>query len=338
MAGNTIYDIAKKAGVSIATVSRVVNKQEGIADKTREKVLAVADELGYHPQAYAQGLARKKKHIITVVVPVLSNYFFMEVLAGIQDEMSASPYDLNIFNVNGNGETMFSQVETLIKRQWADGYLFISTHLKDENLKKLKRYDLPITLVDESHPDFDSVSVNNQEGIQQAMDYFIDRGWTRIAMITALKTSKPGQQRIKGYKKALREAGVMVDDSLIVTGDSMYRDGFSEENGYQAMKKLLAMDEHPEACFCTSDIQAVGALKAMKEAGVHIPIIGYDDITISDYIGLSTIRQPMYEMGAYATRRLLEHMQEEKQHPVQKEYAPELVIRSSTENRYSNNC
>lgn len=338
MAGSTIYDIAKKAGVSIATVSRVVNKQEGIADKTREKVLAVADELGYHPQAYAQGLARKKKHIITVVVPVLSNYFFMEVLAGIQDEMSACKYDLNIFNVSGNGETMFSQVETLIKRQWADGYLFISTHLTNENLEKLKRHELPITLIDESHPGFDSVSVNNNEGIQQAMDYFIKHGCTRIAMITGLKSSKPGQQRIEGYKKALQEAGVPVDESLIVTGESMYRDGFSEENGYQAMKKLLQMANRPEACFCTSDIQAVGALKAMKEAGVQIPIIGYDDITISDYIGLSTIRQPMYEMGAYATRRLLERMQNKDDKPIQKVYAPELILRSSTESIYSQNC
>ncbi|MDZ7680561.1 MAG: LacI family DNA-binding transcriptional regulator [Fodinibius sp.] len=97
MAGSTIYDIAKKAGVSIATVSRVVNKSEGITEATREKVLKVADELGYYPQAYAQGLARKKKNIIMVVVPVLSNYFFMEVLAGIQDEITNHHYDLEHF-------------------------------------------------------------------------------------------------------------------------------------------------------------------------------------------------------------------------------------------------
>ena len=114
MSKNTIYDIAKEAGVSIATVSRVMNKSDGIADKTREKVLKVADELGYHPQAYAQGLARKKKNIIMVVVPVLSNYFFMEVLAGIQDEMSNHRYDLNIFNVrNDKYNEMFEQVDNI---------------------------------------------------------------------------------------------------------------------------------------------------------------------------------------------------------------------------------
>lgn len=330
MAGSTIYDIAKKAGVSIATVSRVVNNSEGIADKTREKVLKVADELGYHPQAYAQGLARKKKNIIMVVVPVLSNYFFMEVLAGIQDEISNHKYDLNIFNVQTRDGNMFQQVENIIKRQWADGYLFISTHLRDHELDKLNRYDVPITLIDEEYEGIDSVSVNNEEGIQKAMQYFLDRGLNRIAMISALKSSKPGEQRIKGYKKALRDAGVPVEEELIVAGDSMYRDGFSEQNGYEAMKKLLKLDNPPEAVFCASDIQAVGALKAMDEHQFHIPIIGYDDITISNYVGLSTIRQPMHEMGAYATKNLVRRMGNGDEKPIQKIFSPELILRSST--------
>ena len=322
MAGSTIYDIAKKAGVSIATVSRVVNNSDGIADKTRERVLKVADELGYHPQAYAQGLARKKKNIIMVVVPVLSNYFFMEVLAGIQDEISNHKYDLNIFNVQTRNENMFQQVENIIKRQWADGYLFISTHLRDHELDKLKRYDAPITLIDEEY---------NEEGIQKAMQYFLDQGLNRIAMISALKSSKPGEQRIKGYKKALREAGVPIEEELIVAGDSMYRDGFSEQNGYEAMKKLLDLENPPQACFCTSDIQAVGAIKAMDERKYRIPIIGYDDITISNYIGLSTIRQPMHEMGAFATKNLVARMNNGNRKPIQKIFSPELILRSSTD-------
>jgi LacI family transcriptional regulator len=332
LAGSTIYDIAKKAGVSIATVSRVVNDSDGIADKTREKVLKVADELGYYPQAYAQGLARKKKNIIMVVVPVLSNYFFMEVLAGIQDEISNYNYDLNIFNVQSNGEdNMFSQVENIIKRQWADGYLFISTHLRDTELAQLQNYDMPITLIDESYPGMDSVSADNEKGIEKAMHYFLDNGMTRIGLISAMKTSKPGRQRIEGYKKALNEAGIAVEEDLIVSGDSMYRDGFSEQNGYEAMIKLLELSDPPQACLCTSDIQAVGAMKAMKEKGMQIPIIGYDDITISNFIGLSTIRQPMYDMGALATKKLVERMKSNEADPEQKVFAPELILRSSTE-------
>jgi LacI family transcriptional regulator len=334
LAGSTIYDIAQKAGVSIATVSRVMNENEGITDKTREKVLKVADELGYHPQAYAQGLARKKKNIIMVVVPVLSNYFFMEVLAGIQDEISNYDYDLNIFNIQSNGDDkMFSQVENILKRQWADGYLFISTHLRDHQLEKLQDYDMPITLIDESYPKLDSVSVNNEEGIDKVMHYFLDKGLKRIGLISALKTSKPGEQRIKGYKRALQEAGIPIDEELIVTGNSLYRDGFSEQNGYEGMTKLLELPEPPEACFCASDIQAVGALKAMEEKGIKIPIIGYDDITISNYIGLSTIRQPMYDMGTFATKKLVERMQNPDQEATQKVFSPELILRSTTEGR-----
>lgn len=331
MAGSTIYDIAKKAGVSIATVSRVVNKSDGIAEKTREKVLKVADELGYYPQAYAQGLARKKKNIIMVVVPVISNYFFMEVLEGIQDEIINYNYDLNIFNIQGHDDNMFSQVENIIKRQWADGYLFISTHLRDPQLKKLKSYDMPITLIDEAYEGMDSVMVDNEKGIEEAMHYFLESGLKRIGMISALKSSKPGEQRIQGYKKALDEAGVEIDEQLIVTGDSMNRDGFSEKNGYEGMNKLLGLENPPEACFCASDIQAVGALKAMEERDTHIPIIGYDDITISNYVGLSTIRQPMHDMGSFATKMLVERMQNQEIEPTQKVFSPELILRSSTE-------
>lgn len=331
MADNTIYDIAQKANVSIATVSRVVNNQDGIADSTRERVLKVADDLGYQPQAYAQGLARKKNNVIMVIAPVLSNYFFMEVLAGIQDEISDYEYDLNIFNVQGNGDDMFSQVENIINRRLADGYLFISTHLRDKQLKQLQSYEFPITLIDESYPKLDSVSVNNEQGIQQAMQHFLTNGIRRIAMISALKSSKPGQERIEGYKKALRNADIKVDEKLIETGDSMYRDGFSEQNGYEAMLKLLELENPPEACFCSSDIQAVGALKAMKECNHRIPIIGYDDITISSYIGLSTVRQPMYDMGTFATKNLVQSMRNGDREPVQKSFSPELILRSSTD-------
>jgi LacI family transcriptional regulator len=111
----------------------------------------------------------------------------------------------------------------------------------------------------------------------------------------------------------------------------MYRDGFSEQNGYEAMKRLLELPNPPQACLCTSDIQAVGALKAMEEKDMKIPIIGYDDITISNYIGLSTIRQPMYDMGTLATKKLMERMKNGEAEPESKVFAPELILRSSTE-------
>lgn len=334
MARKTIYDIAKKANVSIATVSRVINNSSEISEDTRHKVLEIADEMGYYPQAYAQGLARKEKNRIMILVPVISNYFFMEVLAGIQDEISnnRNDYELNIFNINGSGDRIYRQVETVIKKHSADGYILISTHLDDRQLQNLLKYQSPISLVDEMHPDIDSVAVDDEEGTDKAMAYFLEQGYERIAFISASQTSKPSKKRIQGYRDALEKAGLPADPSLIVTGDSMYRDGFSENNGYEAMLKLLSLPEPPDACFCASDIQAIGAIKALREKDMNIPIIGYDDITISDYIGLSTVQQPMYEMGAHATKMLLRRMDDEERSATQTTFSPKLMLRATTEN------
>ncbi len=327
--GITIYDIAKAADVSIATVSRVINDTGRVRSKTREKVLKLADEMGYHPQAFAQGLASKKKNTIAVVVPVISNYFFMEVLAGIQDQLSNHEYELNIINIKSD-EDLFAQAEHLLKRQVAEGYIFISIHFSDEKWKSLKRYSKSIVIVDDWHKDFDSVNVDDKHGAYAATKHFVDQGYKKIAMISALENSKPIIKRIEGYKKALEDSGIEFDENLIVTGDSSYRDGFSEKNGYQAMKKLLAMDPLPDACFSASDIKSIGALKAMKEAGVHIPLISYDNLAISEYIGLSTVAQPMYEMGSIATEYLLERIDNNDKKISHTVYTPEIKLRESS--------
>ena len=327
----TIYDIAQKAGVSIATVSRVMNNSDEISDRTRKKVRRIADELDYYPQAYAQGLARRKKDRIMIVVPVISNYFFMEVLAGIQAKIHENNYELNIFNVDSDEETIYEQVKTIIKRQSADGYILISLHFSSNRFENLLKYDTPITLVDETYTNIDSVSVNNVEGTRQAMKYFLKKGCRRIALVGASDRSKPNRQRMAEYKNILRSEGIEVNESLIATGKDMARDGFSERNGYEAMKKILHQQYAPDACFCVSDIQAIGAMKAMREANLNIPVIGYDDITIAKYIGLSTIRQPMYEMGNTAAEYLLKRMDDKMAEITQKTFQAELILRKSTE-------
>jgi|TARA_R100000388_G_scaffold86091_1_gene65413 LacI family transcriptional regulator len=326
----TIYDIAKKAGVSIATVSRVFNNSANVSDKARNKVLAVADEMGYHPQAFAQGLASRKSNTVMIVVPVISNYFFMEVLGGVQDKLSEMNYELSIFNISPNKDIQ-EQVEHVLKRRWAEGYLFISIHLNENNWSKLQKYNVPITLVDEHYEGFDSVSVDNAQGAYRAAKSLFKHGYKRVAMLSALESSKPIRDRIKGYKRALDEFEIPFDKKLIITGDSMYRDGFTERAGYEAMIKILTMEPKPEACFCASDIQAVGALKAMQDTGKSIPIIGYDDIELAEYMGLSTIRQPMRDMGFFATQNLIERMNNPDKAISQTIYTPELIKRASTE-------
>lgn len=325
----TIYDIAKKAGVSIATVSRVFNNSANVSDKAKKKVLAVADEIGYHPQAYAQGLASRKNNTVMVVVPVISNYFFMEVLGGIQDKLSEQNYELSIFNISSNKDVQ-EQVEHVLKRRWADGYLFISIHMDEDKWENLEKYNVPITLIDEHFQGFDSVSVDNAQGAYRATKHFLEQGYKRVAMLSALESSKPIKDRLNGYKKALNEFGLSFDNTLVVKGDSMNRDGFTERAGYEAMTKMLEMNPMPEACLCASDIQAVGALKAMQDTGKKLPIIGYDDIELAEYMGLSTIRQPMRDMGFFATQNLIDRMNNSDKPISQTIYSPELTIRSST--------
>jgi LacI family transcriptional regulator len=308
----------------------VFNNSANVSDKARNKVLAVADEMGYHPQAFAQGLASRKSNTVMIVVPVISNYFFMEVLGGIQDKLSEMNYELSIFNISPNKDIQ-EQVEHVLKRRWAEGYLFISIHLDENNWSKLQKYNVPITLVDEHYEGFDSVSVDNAQGAYRAAKSLFNCGYKRVAMLSALETSKPIRDRIKGYKRALDEFGVKFDPKLVVTGDSMYRDGFTERAGYEAMIKMLTMDAKPEACFCASDIQAVGALKAMQDTGKQIPIIGYDDIELAEYMGLSTIRQPMRDMGFFATQNLIDRMNNPEKAISQTIYTPELIKRASTE-------
>lgn len=326
---HTIYDIARQAGVSIATVSRVFNESAKVSSKTRQRVLNIAEEVGYQPQGFAQGLARRQKNVIMAVVPLLSNYFFLQVLNGIQDTISETDFELHIYNVKSS-EKPISQLKRLLGRRWADGYLFVSIHLNDKEWQMIDRLDQRMVLIDDAHPSCNYFQINNKKGARKATTHFLDKGYRRIAMITAAASSIPAAKRREGFDSALHEYGVTPDEALIVRGSTDYRDGFNERNGYEAMQKLLALDERPEAIVCVSDIQAIGALSAMKEHQIDIPIIGYDDIQLSQYIGLSTMRQPMYKMGRKGAQVLLNSLDEEAVELTQEDYTPDLILRSTT--------
>lgn len=329
----TIYDIAKSAGVSIATVSRVFNNSERVRPETRQKVLKVADQMGYHPHVYAQGLASKKKNRIMMLVPVMSNYFLTEVLRGIQDTLVKHHLELSIVNINQDDDP-FRQVENSLKKRWAEGYLLVSLHFTEKQLDILHRYNTPITLIDDYSEHFDSFSFDNRRGARLATAYLLEKGLKRIAVISAKSNSIPVLERLEGYKEALEAGQVSFDSSLIVTGDLSERDGFTELSGYQAMQKILKVNPLPDACFCMSDIKAVGAQKAMREAGVSIPLISFDNLTLSEYIELSTVNQPMYQMGLHATEMLVSRLNagQDEEIPLQHQiFEPELIIRKSSE-------
>ncbi len=335
----TIYDVAKKAGVGIGTVSRVINNSSQISPATREKVLKVIRELKYQPFAMAQSLARKKSNIIACVVPRFTGYFYFEVLNGVQQALSNCGYDLILYNID-KLEKKEEILKRTIRERKVDGVLLISMPISDKLVSKFRESKLPIVLVDSYHEALDSITVENKGGAFVATEHLINLGHKRIGMINGCLTSVPAINRLEGFKAALSRYNISYNDRLIVNvslnGDPeiLQNDGFNKLAGYKAMNQLLALKEdRPTAVFVSSDTQATGAIKAINEHGLKIPaditIVGFDDIELSKYLGLTTVHQPMYEMGTLAVNRLIAKIAGEESNNFKKVFATNLVIRET---------
>lgn len=335
----TIYDVAKKAGVGIGTVSRVINNSPQISPGTREKVLKVIRELKYQPSAMAQSLARKKSNIIACVVPPFTGYFYFEVLNGIQHALSNYGYDLILYNVD-KLEKKEEILKRTIKERRVDGVLLISMPISNKLVARFKESKLPIVLVDSYHQDLDSITVENEEGAFIATEHLINLGHQRIGMINGCLHSIPALNRLKGFRAALNKYHLVCHDNWVVNvnfnGDTevLHNDGFNKLAGYKAMSRLLQLNEdRPTGVFISSDIQATGAIKAIKEFGLKIPdditIIGFDDIELSEYLGLSTVHQPMYEMGKLSVDRLMDKIAGRASDNFKKVFPTKLVIRET---------
>ncbi|MDA0875093.1 MAG: LacI family DNA-binding transcriptional regulator [Bacteroidetes bacterium] len=331
--GITIYDIAEAAGVSIATVSRVFNDNPRVSDATRATVLEVAERLGYQPHVSARSLARRQTETISAIVPMLSNYFYAEVLKGLQDRMSASSFDLLVFSAPTLDE-IEGQVEKALHRGRSAGVMLFSAPVRGELERQLQRSDLPVVLVDCYHPGFDSISTDNRRGGEIAADYFLSTGMTAPAVLMANPHSIPASHRMEGFRSRMQEAGLVLPKERVIVSSTGYHDGFNEQSGFEGMTKLLRSGQIPDAVFATSDVQAIGAIDAMRQAGVDVPgqvqVIGFDDLPIARYLGLTTLRQPMHEMGARAFDLLTERMNKPAAAVAHTVFAPTLVVRQTT--------
>lgn len=330
--GVTIYDIAEQAHVSIATVSRVFNEHPRVSDDTRARVLSVAEQLGYQPHVSAQSLARRNSHLVSAIIPVMTNDFYMGLMRGMQDALAQSGYDLLVYAAR-RPEEVSPQLARATQKGRAEGLLLASTPLTKKQVKQLKRRRQSVVLVDAFDPDFDSITVDNVKGGYMATRHLIEQGHERIAYITAAPEPPPAEQRRAGYEKALTEASLDVDPALVVASDKRAL-GFVEEAGYEAMGTLLKRTPRPTAVFVASDVQALGAMRAARESGLDIPadiaFVGFDDIQVSAYVGLSTLRQPVYEMGKLAIEKFLMRVQH-PEHPVSHTvFSPQLVVRVSS--------
>lgn len=329
----TIYDIAKAAQVGIGTVSRVLNNHPSVSNETRARVLKVANNLNWHPHPYARGLAKQRTNSILAIVPFFSTYFFVEVLRGVQSKLREMDYDLILFGMNDP-----RHVEELLKRNSlrvrVDGVLFLSMPLPDAFIDEYHRLKIPIVAVDTYRNNVDSLYVENVKGARTATKHLLSLGHRRIGLLGASLRSQPARERVDGYRQALEEQGVEIDPNLIKTSGTSPVDGFSRECGYELMKEFIHLgSRRPTAIFVTSDIQASGGLWAMEEAGIRCPediaLVGFDDIELATHLRLTTMRQPMFEMGALAVGKLTERLDGLNTPPIQIPFVPQLIVRET---------
>ncbi len=330
----TIYDVAKKAGVGIGTVSRALNNAPHIAPKTKTHVLRTIKELSYNPHALAQGLARKKTNSVAVIVPFFMTYFFVEMLKGIQHELTVQNYNLILYSIDKKDKLNLFLKRTLAEKR-VDGVVLCSLEIDEKYARRFLNSSLPIVLLDSYHDLLDSITIENELGAYVATRQLIQDGHRKIGLINAQLVSAPAKLRLKGFQRAMREEKLEPDDRYIIYArrddDS---DGFSRAAGYEAMHRLLTCgNDHPTAVFIASDIQAIGAIQAMKERNLRVPedisIVSFDDIELAELFGLTTMRQPIYRMGQIAIKRLIEKISGSANNSFHRQIEPELILRQS---------
>ena len=331
----TIYDLAREAGVGIGTVSRCLNNHPSVSPETRAKVLAVAKRLSYQPHPYAQRLASKKTNTISTIIPFFTNYFFVEVLQGVQDKAAELGFDLILYGVNNPAQAEH-YLRRSLHRGHVDGVMFFSMTFPESFVAKFEQMSLPMVLVDAHHERFDSLRVQNKEGAMRATQHLISLGHRNIAMINATLENEPARERLEGYRAALDQAGLPFSRDTVLTASIDRQDGFNREAGYTSMKELSkcsSMRNPVTAVFVSSDVQAIGALEAARELGIRVPediaMVSFDDIELARHAQLSTMRQPMHEMGSLAVEKLQARIKDPLKSPTLTTFLPELIIRQT---------
>lgn len=307
----TIYDVAKKAGVSMATVSRVVNGNPNVKPGTRKKVMKVIDELDYRPNAVARGLASKKTTTVGVIIPDVTNVYFSSLARGIDDVATMYKYNIILANSDGNEEKEIQVFNTLLAKQ-VDGIIYMGTHLTEKLREQIKRSKTPVVLagsIDHKN-EFVSVHVDYVKAVKEAVNNLLAHGDKRVAFVSGpLNYPINGEYRLKGYKEALAENGIEFDQDLVFETNDSYRAG---ETLWPALSAA-----HADAAFVADDELATGVLNGAVDAGAQIPaefeVVTGNDSKLTQIVRpkLSSITQPLYDIGAVAMRCLTKMMNKE---------------------------
>ena len=299
----TIIDVAQAAGVSVSTVSRVLNEKDDVSPETYQRVQTVIDELGYSSSLAARSMRSHKKNLIGLVVPDIGFPYSIEIMKGINRAIAESSFDLLVFttgDIRKSGSASHEQhYVSLLNNSLTDGAIIVASAAADF------ASDAPIVSVDPHgvDPNFPFVQATNYQGAIDAMEYLIGLGHRRIGFITGRPEIGSGQRRLEGYRDSLANASIEIDDGLVLEGD------FSMETGRERALELFASDEPPTAIFAANDQSAMGVLQAADELGIRVPdecsVIGFDNISEAKHLGLTTIDQFLDEMGYIAIQMLI---------------------------------
>ncbi len=326
----TIFDVAKLSGVSISTVSRVINTPEKVNLETRQKVYKAVDDLGFVPQAEARARALRFKGRIGVITPFFTAPSFVQRLRGIAATLSKENFDLIIYTVDSNNRLQ-SYLTSLPLTGNLDGLVIVSLPVADADVKRLLEHNLPTVLIEFPHPLLNSVEINDVEGGRMATEYLIKKGHKRIAFLGDSDLPEysihPVSLRLKGFRQAIKTANLDIPKEFVRLAP------YNQEQARIIAKELLDGPNPPTAVFAATDLQALGVLKAARQLNIKIPeqlaIIGFDDLDMAEYEDLTTIRQHLDESGRIAIEILLSHIAENSR-PVQHINIPLLLVERLT--------
>ena len=323
-------DVAKLANVSPATVSRVLRQPDLVSKEKRDRVLKVVNELNYKPHMVASQFRTKETRTILVIIPDISTPFFSEVLRGIQHSAANNGYKVIIGDSENNVEKEKEFIDLLLQKQ-ADGVILLTARMEQKSLEIISN-QFPTVIACEYSDGLDvaTVSIDNISSSRKVTEHLIEMGHRRIAHIAGPMEVILSRDRIKGYRQALMTEEIPIDPAYIQEGD------FSIQSGYEQMMKLLSLELPPTAVFAFNDELAIGAIKAVRDSGKHVPndvaIAGFDNITISSYLSpeITTIDQPKYDIGKQAMSLLLKLMNGEQLDRKKIVLDDELLIRESS--------
>ncbi|MGD6840997.1 catabolite control protein A [Bacillus infantis] len=310
----TIYDVAREANVSMATVSRVVNGNPNVKPATRKKVLEVIERLGYRPNAVARGLASKKTTTVGVIIPDISSTFFAELARGIEDIATMYKYNIILSNSDQNKDKELHLLNTMLGKQ-VDGIVFMGGNITPEHVEEFEKSPVPIVLagsIEESEK-IPSVNINYEQAAYDAVQTFIEKGHKQIGIaIGPLHEPINEAKKLAGYKRALSEAGIEYKEELVAEGDYTY------DSGIEAFEKLIEASAKPTAIFAGSDEMALGVVHGAEDKGFSVPndveVISSDNTRLALMVRpqLTSVVQPLYDIGAVAMRLLTKYMNKEK--------------------------